>query len=142
MSASFNYYQNTYGGEILTAETFPAYVKRADTYLEYITAGKVTEYLGNDTTGLDTTTLDKVYMAECAVADQYVVIEESKKNVLNEINENGAVLASETVGAHSQSFRSGYETAAEAESTLYTLAQRYLAWTGLLFRGVLCTRHT
>lgn len=141
MSASFDYYQQTYYGEILTAEDFPRYIKRADSYLDYITAGKVSDYLGDDTTGLDAAILDKVRMAECAIADQYLVIEESKKTVAAESASGGAI-ASETVGSHSVSYRSGFETAQAAESEVYNIANRYLAWTGLLFRGIPCTRHT
>ena len=123
MSASFDYYQQTYYGEILTAEDFPRYIKRADSYLDYITAGKVSDYLGDDTTGLDAAILDKVRMAAAESA-------------------SGGAIASETVGSHSVSYRSGFETAQAAESELYNIANRYLAWTGLLYRGIPCTRHT
>lgn len=142
MSASYEFYQNTYCGDILSEEDFPRYVVKADNYLEYLTRDKVTPYLADDVSELDESLVKKVYMAECALAEQYKTIEESKKSVLTEYAENGGFLASETVGAHSQTFRSGADVAKEAESGLYSIAAQYLAWTGLMYRGIPCTRHT
>ena len=142
MSATYNFYQNTYHGDILTSENFPKYVTRADSYLEALTMDKVSPYLADDVTGLDEDILKKVYLAECALAEQYLTIEESKKSVMVGYSENGGFLASESVGPHSRSFRSGYDVSKEAESGLYSIAGQYLAWTGLMYRGIPCTRHT
>ena len=142
MSASFNYDQTVYHGNILTEQDFPVYITRADSYLEALTMDRVTPYLAADVSGLDESILKKVYFAECALAEQYQTIEESKKSVMVGYSENGGFLASETVGAHSRSFKSGYEVSKEAESGLYSVAAQYLAWTGLMYRGIPCTRHT
>lgn len=142
MSASYEFYQNTYCGDILSAEDFPRYVVKADNYLGRITRDMVAPYLADDVSELDEDIVKKVYMAECELAEQYQTIQESKKSVLTAYSETGGFLASETVGAHSQSFRSGYDVAKEAESGLYSIAAQYLAWTGLMYRGIPCTRHT
>lgn len=131
MSASYEFYQGTYHGEILTAQDFPTYITRADSYLDYITMGRIDNNLSE-------AVMLKVKMAECAIADQCFKIETNNIRSASSAGE----IASESVGSHSRSYRSGYELSKEAEAEIYGLARRYLAFTGLLFRGIPCTRHT
>ena len=132
MSASYEYYVATYHGEILTSQDFPKFVTRADSYLDYITQGRYTD------SSLTTDVQNKVKMAECAIADQCYKIENANIRTASSQGE----IASESVGSHSRSYRSGYDTSKEAEAEIFNIARRYLGFTGLLFRGMLCTRHT
>ena len=143
MSASFEFYKSVYMGEIDSEVDFLRYRKRAVDYLSYLTAGKADPYLACEPAeDLDEDILKKVNLAVCAVADQSVAVDASKKSVMSGYAVNGGFLASETVGSHSRTFRSGFEVSKEAESALQSAATSYLAWTGLLYRGIPCTRHT
>lgn len=132
MSATFDFYRNIYYGEVLTEQNFPAFITRANMYLDYITMGKVNKE------NLPESIVSKVNMAECAIAEKCFQIDETSKAAV----ENGGEISSESVGSYSRTFRSGYEVSKEAEAEIYSIARKYLAFTGLLFRGVLCTRHT
>ena len=72
------------------------------------------------------------------MAEQYFDIDAVRKAAAAKVTSDG-IIASESVGSHSRSFRNGTEgvqavTAAEAE--LGNIARRYLMPTGLLYRGV------
>ena len=145
MSASFEFYKTVYQGGIDDEGNFLLYRQRAAEYISYITAGKADPYLCCQQSGdeeLDEKIQKRVDLAVCAVADQYVAVDASKKSVMNGYSVNGGFLASESVGSHSRTFRSGYDVAKEAENACYNVAASYLAWTGLMYRGMPCTRHT
>ena len=148
MSASFDFYKTVYMGKIDNEDDFLLYRKRATEYISNITAGKADPYLFSDCeceqpeVELDTRIQRKVDYAVCAVADQYVAVDIGRASVMKGYTESDGFIASETVGSHSRTFRSGYDVAKEAENALYSVAANYLAWTGLLYRGIPCTRHT
>lgn len=132
MSADYNFYQSTYHGDVLSSTDFPKFITRADSYIDSLTMGRAFD----DT--LPEATKTKVKMAECAIAEKCVQIE--KANI--KAAQSDGNVASESVGSHSRSFRSGYEISAEAEAEISKLAKLYLGMTGLLYRGIPCTRHT
>lgn len=135
--ADYAYYSGTYMGTV-SEEDFPRLAVRAGSYLDYITTGKAAAHAE----------LDAVKLACCALVDVYRDIETAKAAAvksLSALEENGAELQSQTVGSWSKTYRSGTEsanaalsTAAEAEKLLYPTAMRYLAPTGLLYRGRGC----
>lgn len=116
MYADFEYYKNSFHGTEITEEGFPHYAERASEYIEYITRGKATE-------------IDAVKKATCAIADHYYIASKA-----NDTTMNGAK-ASETVGSWSVSYRDTTQLSASIESGAYAIATRYLAHTGLLYRG-------
>ena len=125
--ADFSYYEGTYYGDtITTEEDFTKYATRASRYIDRITGGKAESYasLHPDDKCLKN--------ACCAAADQYLMIAKAKASVASEDGE----IASESVGSHSVSYRSGVETAAALEVELRDIVSSYLAETGLLYRGI------
>ena len=146
MSASFEFYKSVYRGGIDNEDDFTLYKRRAEEYISNLTAGKADPYLfcgcKSEEEELDKKVQHKVDLAVCAVADQYIAVDAGRKSVINSFAVNDGFIASESVGSHSRTYRSGYDVAKEAESSLYSAAANYLAWTGLLYRGVTCTRHT
>ena len=146
MSASFEFYKTVYMGGIDNEDDFTRYRRQAEEYISNLTAGKADPYLhpccSVSEEELDMHIQKKVDLAVCAVADQYVAVDAAKKSVVTGYAVNDGFVASETVGSHSRSYRSGFDVAKEAENAMYSTAVNYLAWTGLLFRGVPCTRHT
>lgn len=117
MYADFDFYKNSFFGKTISEEDYPHLSVLADGYVDYITRNKAQKYdKGND-----------VKMACCALAELYFVNEASK--------EEGAGKKSETVGSWSASYFSYAESCAQMSDQLYATARRYLANTGLLYRG-------
>lgn len=126
--ADYTYYTDVFLGSALSETQFPPAAERASEYIDYITRGKATD-------------TDAVKRACCALAEAYGAIERVKASTLTESGE----LQSQSVGSYSVTYRSGAEVAAGLEADLYRVAQRYLARTGLLYRGggcCVCTRLT
>lgn len=135
--ADYDFYCNEYLGRTIKYEDFDRFALRGSQYLDYITWGKAHK----------NACLRPLKMACCALAEQYQTIEAAKELAVQSLNagitDDGKELQSETVGNWSQSYRSGGSSAAEAleaadkaaDKTLHDIAQRYLAHTGLLYRG-------
>lgn len=122
MYADYTYYNDTYYGSSLTEEEFARDATRASSFLDYFTRGKAATYEG-----------DELKMCCCALAEQYQIIESAQKQSMN-----GGELQSQSVGSWSKTYKSGTETAAAAREMLAGIARRYLAHTGLLYRGGNC----
>lgn len=128
MYADFEYYQTTYFGDAIEQESWPKYGTRASDFIDYITWGKAK----------DNSELDEVKKCCCALAEQYKLIDDTRTAAAAKVTSEG-IIASESVGAHSRSFRNGAEGAqavTELEKELANIARRYLLPTGLLYRGV------
>ena len=123
--SDYNFYVNDFHGDVIAGEDFDKYASRASDYLDYITLGKAKTY--DDTT-------DALAKACCAVAEQIDLANKSSMGV------SVSMVASETVGSHSVSFRSGAEMEASLDASMLNAAQMYLLPTGLLYRGVPCIR--
>ncbi len=134
--ANFPFYQDTYLGSQISEDDFPRLALRASQYLDYITQGRAK----------NSTHLEELGMACCALAEEYETIGRLKRladaSVQASLESGGRELQSETVGPWSKTFQSGGERtasaaaqAAQAEAQLFGIAQRYLAPTGLLYRG-------
>ena len=120
--ASYEYYTGTYYGDVLTSENFDKYASRASDYIDRITMNRAKDYDRDEA----------VQKACCVGAEQCYRIDSARSSSA------GTELASETVGRHSVTFRSGVETAKALEAELYNLVSAYLANTGLLYRGIPC----
>ena len=136
--ADYSYYVDSFFGEEIKEEDFPKYATKASAFLDYYTRGKAKANAD----------LDAVKTACCALAEQYMIIDLAHKAAVAGM-ENSTDKASESVGSYSVSYRGGGEIATSsmqaksaANAELVKLAQFYLADTGLLYRGCVCTRHT
>ena len=128
MYADYTYYTTEFYGDLITAEKFPKYSTMASDFIDYMTMGKAA----------NNADLPAVKKCCCALAEQYQTIDAVKKAVAAKTTEDG-IIASETVGSHSRSFRSGTDGAQaikDAQAVLADLVRQYLMPTGLLYRGV------
>ena len=132
MIADYGFYRDSYYGDFLTSDEFPKYATRADSYLEQLTMGRY------DDEHLPEKVVTAVKMAECAIADQCKTEEVQKFAIAESLG--AGTLASESVGAHSVSYRSGAEIKQSSEAEIRTIVDRYLGMTGLLYRGISCIR--
>lgn len=135
MYADFTFYTTVFFGDQLTAETFPKYASRASDYIDYLTWKKAQSYDDTENT---------VKKCCCALAEQYQSIDALKAAANAKVTADG-IIASESVGSHSRSFKTGGDVVQEItaeEAKLAAIARRYLLPTGLLYRGVTKCVHT
>lgn len=136
--ADFEYYANTYLGTAVEYNDFSRLSLRASAFLDYYTQGRAAK----------NAELDALKMCCCAIAEQYQYIDTAKalaqKSITSSLENNGE-LQSQTVGSWSKTYRSGGDSAQQAlssvqtaQAALATIAQQYLAGTGLLYRGRGC----
>lgn len=128
MYADFDYYWDQYHGTTVDEYNWPKLAEIASDFIDYMTWGKAK----------DNAELDAVKKCCCALVEQYDTINATKKAAAAKVTADG-IIASETVGSHSRSFRNGAEGAqavAELEKELGNIVRRYLLPTGLLYRGV------
>ena len=129
MIADYEFYRETYFGDLLTAENFAKYASRADAFLDELTTGRYK----NDR--LRAETLEAVRMAECAIADLCLNLEQASLQ-----SDAAWKVQSEKVGNHTVSFRNNAEITEQTEKQIRKTAERYLGRWGLLYRGMpLCT---
>ena len=139
--ADYDYYINTYLGTSIQEADFPRMALRASSFLDYYTQGRA----------IHNANLDALKMACCAVAEQYQSIDAAnalaQKSLSTSLESSSAwELQSQTVGNWSKSYRSSGESAQAAvesaklaQAMLSSIAQQYLAGTGLLYRGRGCS---
>lgn len=137
--ADYGFYTDSYLGTAISGEAFPRLALRASQFLDYYTQGRAAKHAD----------MEALKMACCALAEQYQAIDQAeelaRKSLTAGAQSAGAELQSESVSSHSRSFRSGgdsakaaQEAARGARSELAEIARRYLAGTGLLYRGGRC----
>lgn len=123
--ATFEFYVGTYRGDKLDEYDFDKYATRASDYIDYVTLGKAASY--NDERGA-------LAKCCCALADQMGEQDEQSA----EIMASAGIVASETVGSHSRTFRTAADIKAEYRKAMDEIISMYLLPTGLLYRGVTC----
>lgn len=128
MIADWEFYTDKYRGIAITDEFEYARLSiRADAELDFYTLGRASR----------NTNLEAVKLAACAVAEQVQVWEKAMASA----SSTGAELQSETVGSYSRTFRSSDDIRAEAKRSIREAVEKYLAHTGLLYRGVSSCMH-
>lgn len=128
MYADYAYYTGTFFGDMIPEDKFDKYATHASDFIDYFTFGRAAANAD----------LPAVKKCCCALAEQYMTIESVQGAAAAKVTADG-IIASESVGSHSRSFRSGVEAAQalDAENAkLATIGRRYLLPTGLLYRGV------
>jgi hypothetical protein len=138
--ADYDFYANTYFGRAIAEADFPRLALRGSQYIDYITQGRAEARAG----------LEAVKMCCCELAEKYQTIETAQELARKNLSAgaaDGLEVQSEAVGSWSKSYRSGGDSAQSAanaareeEAALYSIAQRHLAFTGLLSRAGRCCR--
>ena len=131
MIADYEFYRENYYGDQLTEENFPKYATRADAHLDELTMGKYA------CDRLPAETVEAVKMAECAIADLCLNLEQA------ELQSDAAwKVQGEKVGNHTVTYRNNAEIAEQTENRIIKIARQYLGRYGLLYRGIpICTHH-
>lgn len=127
MYADYIFYLSDFYGDLIPEDFWPKYATAASDYIDYYTMGKAASQAE----------LLAVKKCCCALAEQFMTIDSVKKAVAAKVTTDG-IIASESVGSHSRSFRNGAEgeqAVAAATAELANIARRYLLPTGLLYRG-------
>ena len=129
MIADYEFYRETYFGDLLTAENFAKYASRADACLDELTTGRYAKDC------LPAGAVEAVKMAECAIADLCLNLEQASLQ-----SDAAWKVQSEKVGNHTVSFRNNAEITEQTEKQIRKTAERYLGRWGLLYRGIpICT---
>lgn len=134
MYANYRYYTDTYYGTAISAADFPRLATRASDFIDYYTKGKAAT---SDAT-------EPLAKCCCALAEQIQADERNAQiaaSVQTAAIANGGEVKSESVGGYSVSYATASEyakngNAAKEQAKLYAdICLRYLANTGLLYRG-------
>ena len=132
--ANFLYYTNDYLGTLLNEFEYEYASAKASAFLDYYTMGRAK----------DNAESEALKMACCAVAEQCHIERLAVEAMANGLKNGGKT--SESVGSYSVSYATSSEAAQNAQNAraeMAKAAQRYLAGTGILYRGVSrCTRRT
>lgn len=135
MFADYDFYTSEYGGS-LTEDEFRVYANRASYYIDSYTLGRASKYL--ETTQLREccdAVRKKLAMACCAVTE--VMASTEKATAMSEASgSSSAIFQSETVGAHSVTYRTGADVDKALRERVDGVLGVYLAGTGLLYRGI------
>lgn len=134
MIVDFTYYQDTFLGNSIKEEDFDRFSKKAERFLNYATTNKIqtaTESIA-----------DSIKECICELAECYATFEKMDKQALGE---GEKIISSESVGTWSASYDTSAQRmsedmtagGAERDKRLYNIVKRYLAHTGLLYRGVI-----
>ena len=118
------YYTGTYKGVAIPTDSFYRYAERATSMVEFHTFERAGVII---TANTDTATIDKIQMATCAAADALYNAD---------LQANGGSIASEKVGDYSVNFAVSPDTALTVNAKVSNAMREYLAFTGLLFRGM------
>lgn len=127
MYADWNFYLLNYYGNVIQEAEFDRYASQASDFIDYYTMGRAAKNAD----------LPAVKKCCCALAEQYKAIEAVRAAAAAKVTTDG-IIASESVGSHSRSFRTGADgtqAVAEESKELVNIARRYLMPTGLLYRG-------
>lgn len=113
--ADYSFYTSEYGGDVVPLSAFPRVSAKATAYINNITQGRAAKVT-------DSTTLNLVKFAVCAVADLMYRAEYGA----------GGLPQSEGIGGD----YSATYTQEKAETRYYKAARPFLSGTGLLYWGV------
>lgn len=113
--ATYEFYQDSYGGDAIPLADFQRFSKRASEYIDMATFGRAVTY--NDEENF-------LKKACCAVAEAI------------KTNEEGGGIVAESVGKISRNYAAGVTNTPTEEERLSTAICRYLTNTGLLYLGV------
>lgn len=114
----YEFYQDTYGGTAIASADFHALAVRASYMIDHLTFGRAAENID------DEEYTEQIKLATCAVAD-----------TIQDINDKAGQIVSEKVGPHSVTYTPTPTSSLSDEARMSLAAKRYLAATGLMYRG-------
>lgn len=121
--ATYEYYKESYGGEMIPEKTFPRMIAKASQYMDNFTFGRITEG--------DVETFPSISACACEMAE---MIYKSQSN-----NVSGKEIKSENTDGYSVAYVTervdGETEEAAMRRKLYAIAEVYLMNTGLLYLG-------
>ena len=121
MYADYNFYENNFKGTLVPFEVYDSFNREASVFIDYITL--------NRTKNLEKIP-DEVKMATCTVIEYMYRITDGTGITPLQLK------SSESIGDYQVSYQSSQRTPiVEVETLYYQAAKRYLAHTGLLYRG-------
>lgn len=116
--ADYAFYISAFSGRAIPETDFLPCAARASDYIDYITMGRAAKSKDAEALGKACCAIAEIqYSASAAPAD-------------------GAALQSQSVGSWSATYRTADEVSASSHKLMMDAARRYLAPTGLLYRGV------
>lgn len=143
----FEYYKESYFGNLLTEDEFKKYAKRATDKIDMFTFGHI--HLSSDgqikytwdnsrefhVEDLPEKTQNKVKDACCELAEKMADIDKAKEALRNA---GGVGITSVSSGSESISFGNSQMVTNEAElqKAYYSIVREYLSGTGLLYAGI------
>lgn len=120
----FAYYSTVFLGRELTEEDFPYFSKQAERYLNFVTSGRYQNVCEEH--------LEAVKDCICELAELEQKVKKQEMKI-----DNNQVISSESVGSYSVSYVTPEITEErQADKDRYRIVKKYLAATGLLYRGV------
>lgn len=120
----YAYYTNVYHGASVSASDFDRLALEATALVDLVTFDRAGAVIGLNA---DTEIISRIKLATCAVMEANQRIEQS--------GGSSGVVASETVGSHSVSYVNRKDANMSVHDELAGTAYRYLANTGLMYRG-------
>jgi len=121
--ADYSYYTTTFLGSAIASSDFPRLALRASAVIDQITFDRAAPIV---TSATDTTTIDKIKMAMCAVAEELQT---------QDANNGADVITSESIGGYSVSYGAGSVKQLTTGERLTNSARLWLANTDLLYKG-------
>lgn len=125
----FEYYSKNYGGSSIPELSFQKKAIEASSIVNYYTFNRIDKNILND----------DIKNATCEIAELIYSQDKLKEIVLSE---DKKIKASETVGPHSVTYvnKSSFQekkilSDSDLEKNCYQICMRYLAHTGLMYRG-------
>ena len=115
--ADYTYYTGTFGGTEIASSDFAGLANKATAHIDRMTFDRAAAET-------DGTTVNKIKMAMCAVAEE-----------IQRVQRGGDAITSESVGGHSVSYAAGATATLSNVARYANAARLYLANTGLMFAG-------
>ncbi len=144
MYTTYEFYEKTYYGDVLTEQSFPKWNARAADALNWITCGNLKGHIevvdDEVSSDFDPDVTTAVQMAACAVADKLFIIDAAARTANSQDEGN---IKSKSSGNESVSYAASETDITKAVADpkvkrmlLYSTASEYLSGTGLLYWGM------
>lgn len=122
----YQFYQETYLGNAISADDFPRLALRASAVIERLSFGRAAALVQSGEQA-DAETFERIQLATCAVAEELQT---------QEAGSQPDGLASERVGNYAVSYGAGASAALSNAARQEKAARAYLETTGLMYRGI------
>lgn len=104
MYADYDFYQNSYGGELITAEKWASMEMRAEIFIDRVTSSRLREYPPEGDAYWISIQFAVCQLAEAMQAVQAYKVQAQKTAMLNSVSTKGGRVTSVTSGSESITF--------------------------------------